>query len=192
MNCKLKLSLILFFVYLHGFAQNVSKDSSKLVSMAKIEFNFSGLGVNYELPIGKNLSLDNGIGFATGVQVLNDRIHYEYKITNPVLYAKSELKYYYNRYVRVAKKLPTSLGQGSYFAWQNKYNTQRFLDDKYKLSNTILIEAHWGIQRMLWETLLFNTHIGIGRAFDFTTKGSSGYLALGVRISYIIPSLNKF
>lgn len=186
MSVKVVIAGTMLLVSLVSFSQDVVKDSSKLVSMVKMECSWSGLGVNYEVPLGKYVTLDNGVGITAGVQVLNERMHYEYKITNPSIYVKTELKYYYNRYIRVAKKLPTSWGQGSYFAWQNKFNTQRIIDDKQKLSNVLMCEAHWGFQRLLWKKIIFNAHIGLGRAFDFTSKGSSNYMAMGLKVAYRI------
>ncbi len=172
-----------------GVAQDVAQDSSKLGNLLKIECSFTGVGLNYELPVGKKLSLDNGVGLTAGVQVLNDRVHYEKNVFNPSSYVKSELKYYYNRHIRIAKKLPTSFGQGSYFGYQSKFMTQRVFDDKLKLSNILMCEGHWGVQRVFSNNWMINFHIGLGRAFDFTTKGSSNYMAFGLKVAYFIRKM---
>ena len=40
----------------------------------------------------EKMGLDNGVGLTSGLQVLNDRVHYEKECFNPSSYVKSELK----------------------------------------------------------------------------------------------------
>jgi len=53
------------------------------------------LGINYEAPVAKKLTLDSGAGLTAGYTV-NNGINYKTNFTHPCLYLKSELKYYYN------------------------------------------------------------------------------------------------
>jgi hypothetical protein len=53
----------------------------------------------------------------------------------------------------------------------------------------LLCEGHWGVQRVFSNNWMVNFHIGLGRAFDFTTKGSSNYMAFGLKVAYFIRKM---
>ena len=182
------LGLFLLVLSHLSYSQETITDTTALPYLQKAEFSVFGAGVGYELPLSKVLSLDTGLGFSTGAQVVKEQLKFQKSLLNPAFYLKTELKYYYNRYVRIAKKLPTRNGEGSYFAFQNKFLSQRLFDAKANLSNVMMYEVHWGIQRNLYENFLFNFHVGIGRAHDFTTRGSSNYTALGLKVTYVFAA----
>lgn len=192
MKSKVIILLIMLCASLLGVAQDVSQeiviDTNALPYLQKAEFSVLGFGANYEFPVSKVLSLDSGLGFSSGAHIPNDEVKFQKSVFNPSLYVKTELKYYYNRYVRVAKKLPTRNGEGSYFAIQNKFLTQRLFDSKSPLSAIMMYEVHWGIQRNVYKNFLFNFHIGLGHSYDFTTTGSAFYTAVGLKASYILSS----
>lgn len=188
---KLKIFLIATFSFctsLSLFSQEITADTTRLYYQQKAEFNLFGAGVNYEVPVSEAMTLDSGIGFTGGIQVIGDKLHYERNITKPCFYAKSELKYYYNRKDRIANGFATKNNAGSYFGLQAKMITQRLFDKELPLSNIILTEVHWGIQRSLCQQLLVNLHVGVGRAYDFTYSSSSNYAAIGVKFSYLISN----
>jgi hypothetical protein len=185
---KLFYFLVCVLITTFLFAQEEVKDSTALVYLQKAEFNVFGLGVNYEVPVAKALVLDSGVGFTSGVRVVGDKISYEKKIYNPCFYFKSELKYYYNRSQRIANGFSVANNEGSYFALQTKYTTPRLLDNEYSLSNVIMSEIHWGIQRTVYEDFLINLHIGLGIVSDFTTRQNSNYTAVGVKVAYVFAA----
>ena len=180
--------IILFFSSFFVLSQETEMDTTALPYLQKAEFSVLGFGANYEIRVSKVLSLDSGLGFSSGGQVINNKMKFKKSFLNPAFYFKTELKYYYNRYVRVAKKLPTRNGEGSYFAFQNKFLTPRIFDSKEPLSTVLMTEMHWGIQRNVYKDFLLNLHVGLGRSFDFTTQGSAYYTSIGVKVSYIISS----
>lgn len=184
-----KFTLVIFILCVNVVkSQDFVTDTTALPYLQKAEFSLLSLGVNYEFPISKVLSLDSGLGFSSGGQVINNTMKFKKSFLNPTFYFKTELKYYYNRYVRVAKKLPTRNGEGSYFAFQNKLLTPRMFDSKESLSAVLMTEVHWGIQRNVYKDFLLNLHVGLGRSFDFTTQGSAYYTSIGVKVSYIIAA----
>ncbi len=189
-NFKSLFTFLLLFNTFWVISQEVVMDTTALPYLQKAEFNFLGVGLNYELPISNGFSLDSGFGFSGGAEIINNKMNFKYKenFFNPSFYLKSELKYYYNRYVRIAKKLPTRNGEGSYFGIQNKILTQRLFDAKSRLSNLMMYEFHWGIQRNIYPDFLFNFHVGIGHSYDFTTKGNTFYTALGLKVSYLFAN----
>lgn len=184
----MKKILLCFFFISRLYSQEISTDTTALLYLQKAEFSVLGLGANYEIPVSKVLSLDSGLGFSSGGQVINNTMKFKKSFLNPAFYFKTELKYYYNRYVRVAKKIPTRNGEGSYFAFQNKLLTPRMFDSKESLSAVLMTEVHWGIQRNVYKDFLLNLHVGLGRSFDFTTQGSAYYTSIGVKVSYIIAT----
>lgn len=184
-----KFTLVIFILCVNVVkSQDFVTDTTALPFLQKAEFSVLGLGANYEIPVSKVLSLDSGLGFASGGQVINNTTKFNKSFLNPAFYFKTELKYYYNRYVRVAKKLPTRNGEGCYFAFQNKLLTPRIFDSKEPLSAVLMTEVHWGIQRNVYKDFLLNLHVGLGRSFDFTTQGSAYYTSIGVKVSYIIAA----
>ena len=184
-----KFTLVAFMFFSNFItSQETIADTTALPYLQKVEFSVLGFGANYEIPVSKDFSLDSGLGFSSGGQVINNTMKFKKSFLNPAFYFKTELKYYYNRYVRVAKKLPTRNGEGSYFAFQNKLLTPRMFYAKEPLSTVLLIEGHWGIQRNVYQDFLLNLHVGVGRAHDFTTKGSSYYTSVGVKVSYIFAT----
>lgn len=170
------------------FAQDFVQDSTALTYLQKAEFNVFGLGVTYEIPLAKELVLDSGVGFTSGVRVVGDKIRYEKKIYNPSLYLKSELKYYYNRTQRIANGFPVQNNAGSYFALQTKYTTPRLLDNEFPLSNVLMNEIHWGIQRTVYQDFSINLHVGLGHVIDFTTRENSNYTAIGIKVAYLFSN----
>jgi hypothetical protein len=185
---KLYLLLLLLLNGLYVFSQEKALDTTALPYLQKAEFSVLGIGMQYEMPLSKVLALDSGIGFSSGATIVNDALKFKKELWNPSIYFKSELKYYYNRYVRVAKKLVTQNGEGSYFGVQSKFLTQRLLDSKEPLSNVLLYELHWGIQRNLYPDFLINLHVGIGYANDFSRSGDTFYTAVGVKVAYVFAT----
>lgn len=167
------------------FCQETDKDTIGFKHIQKIEYNLFGIGINHEAPLNNILILDTGLGLNAGYTATN-KIKYEKDFLNPCFYIKSELKYYYNRPKRIKRGFSTENNSGSYFAIQTKFSTKRLFDYKETLSNVLLYEIHWGIQRTIYENVLFNFHIGLGHVNDFTTHGGSNYAAIGVRFSYIL------
>jgi hypothetical protein len=183
-----KISFYFLFCFFSATAQEIATDTNALPYLQKAEFSVLGIGANYEIPISKVLSLDSGLGFSSGGQVVSEKMKFQKGLFNPGFYVKSELKYYYNRYVRVAKKLPTTNGEGSYFGFQNKFITQRLFDSKSRLGNVMMYEVHWGIQRNVYKNLLFNFHVGLGRSHDFTSREGANYTSIGLKVSYLIAT----
>lgn len=184
----MKKSYFILFLLIFSslsFCQEITEDTIQFKYLQKIEYNLLGLGVNYEAPLNKVLILDTGLGLNAGYTAGNS-INFEKDFLNPTFYIKSELKYYYNRPQRIKRGNSTDNNAGSYFAFQTKFSTKRLFDYEDKLSNVLLNEIHWGIQRTIYENVLFNFHVGLGNIIDFTTKGGSNYASLGVRFSYIL------
>lgn len=185
---KSVFTFLLIFNTFYVASQEVVLDTTALPYLQKAEFSVLGMGMHYEVPLSKVLALDSGIGFSSGATIVNDALKFKKELWNPSIYIKSELKYYYNRYVRVAKKLVTKNGEGSYFGVQSKFLTQRLLDSKEPLSNILMNELHWGIQRNLYPDFLINLHVGIGYANDFTSSGDTFYTAMGVKVAYVFAA----
>ncbi|WP_299823292.1 hypothetical protein [uncultured Pontibacter sp.] len=169
-----------------------------LASMTKLEVGLQGIGVGYEIPLSKKLSVNLSAGLGGGYSIdqndfangFNSRLI----IDEPVAYFRSEVKYTYNREKRLAKGKPMWSNAGNYVAYQAKYTTRRVfdgVDTGTPLNKTLLNEVHWGIQRPLGQKFIFNTHVGLGYAADFDFKNSQLYPAAGAQFSYIISKSRR-
>lgn len=179
MKKSLFLTVILFVFSFSNFAQEES-----LENQFKLEFNFLGIGAGYELPISEKWLLDVGVGVGGGVD-FGDSYVWEFD-SSLAAYIKSEIKYYYNRERRTKKNKNNINNSGNYFGLQTKYFSQRFSKDPaiVPLSNSLLTELHWGLQRSLGDNWLFNFHVGLGVLRILDENRGLMSPALGVKFSY--------
>jgi hypothetical protein len=158
-----KIVFVIFVAILFSLTSfSSSAQEDKLQKQFKVEFNFLGIGASYEMPLSKKWVLDLGAGVGGGVD-LDDAYVWDFN-SSLAFYTKGELKYYYNREKRAKKNKNNINNAGNYFGLQTKYFSQRFTQtaDIEPLTNSLLTELHWGLQRSLGDNWLFNFHIGIG------------------------------
>jgi hypothetical protein len=181
---KLLLALTLSIVFISSsFSQE-----EPLKKMFKTDFNFSGLGFSYDIPIAEKWTVDLSAGIGAAHRA-NNGLNVEWILNEvPAAYFKSEFKYYYNREKRFKQGKNNANNSGNYWAFQSKYATERFSEPNiFSNSSTVLLnEVHWGMQRSLGGNWLFNTHFGLGYARDFTFDSGSIYPAIGIKFSYKI------
>ena len=184
--------LLLFTVLLLSVSSLFSQGNGELKKLFKADFNFSGIGIAYEIPLSKKWSVDlsTGIGASANVVSAYD-VRWDLN-RSPSAYFKSEFKYNYNIQKRFKKGKNTANNSSNYLAFQTKYITPRFNKSPYLFpsNNVLATEVHWGLQRSLGGNWLFNVHTGLGLAFDLDIEDKSKpvnlYLALGLKFSYII------
>jgi hypothetical protein len=186
--------LLLFTVLLLSTSGLFAQGNGELKSLFKTDFNFSGLGVSYELPISKKWSVDLSAGIGASANV-NSSYAVRWDVNkSPSTYFKSEFKYNYNIQKRFKKGKNTANNSSNYIAFQTKYITPKLSEDlsiySFSAHNVLASEVHWGLQRSLGGNWLFNFHAGLGVAKDFDLGRQKSltnlYLALGLKFSYKI------
>lgn len=189
---KNKLLLGVVFALLLTTSNIYSQGDGTLKSMFKTDFNFSGIGVAYEVPLSKKWTVDLSTGIGASANVMNSYdVRWDVN-RSPSAYFKSEFKYNYNIKKRFKKGKNTINNSSNYLGIQTKYITPRFSDNPYLFTshNVLATEVHWGLQRSLGGNWLFNFHTGLGYAHDFdlgkNDTSSNLYLALGLKFSYKI------
>lgn len=186
--------LLLFTAFLLSTSGLFAQGNGELKSMFKTDFNFTGIGFAYEIPLSKKWSVDLSTGIGASANV-DDSYRGRWDIAkSPSTYFKSEFKYNYNIQKRFKKGKNTINNSSNYLALQTKYITPRLSKDTslyaFPAHNVLATEIHWGLQRSLGGNWLFNFHAGLGVAKDFDLGGRKSltnlYLALGLKFSYII------
>lgn len=188
-NLKNRMKKQILIVALLLLVSNIifsQENSQELQKQFKIDFNFMGAGISYEIPLAAKWTVDLSTGIGGGSTsdkdfgwVFND---------SPALYLKSEFKYIYNRDKRNKKRKNNIGNSGNYLAFQTKYTSKRLSKSKTEtpLQNTLLTELHWGMQRSLGDQWLLNIHIGAGILRDLDLNDGALFPALGLKFSYIL------
>ncbi len=193
----ISITLFSLAINLSLFAQSALPEANEapLRPLFKVELGFQGVGLAYELPVADRWSVDFSTGLGGGYYVRNTsgrEIGYLWTINDPVIYLKSEVKYYYNRPKSLQRGKSLRNNAGHYLAFQTKYTTERvFTSNTFDqledpLNNALLNEIHWGIQRPMGQRFLFNMHLGLGVAVDYDFRASSIYPGFGLKFSHIL------
>ena len=186
--------LLIFTVFLLSTSGLIAQGNEELKSMFKTDFNFSGIGFAYEIPLSKKWSVDLSAGIGASANVTSSYdVRWDLN-KSPSTYFKSEFKYNYNIQKRYKKGKNTINNSSNYLALQTKYITPRLSKDSsiysFPAHNVLASEIHWGLQRSLGGNWLFNFHAGLGFAKDFDLGERKSlrnlYLAMGLKFSYII------
>ena len=96
-----KQILIIVILFLGANTIFSQENDIELQKQFKIDFNFMGSGVSYEIPLAKKWTVDLSIGIGGGSTSGNDFVWI--LNSSPALYLKSEFKYIYNRDKRRGK-----------------------------------------------------------------------------------------
>lgn len=137
---------LFFLVFLSVWAV---KAQEPLERFTLLEAKIIGLGINHQEPLTKTMLLDASLGMGITSVIYGEKHHFLKPFT-PSIYAKVELREYYNR------NRFTTLNQGNYIGIQSKVIATA---KEIFMFNDI----HWGIQRKLSEKMVMSFHIGIGR-----------------------------
>lgn len=161
----------------------VAQDDTALRKFGSVNLGFHGAEFSYETPLTEKFIWENSLGLGMGSDVFSGA-SYTFALAYPVPYVKSEMKYVYNRKRRIAKNRSFLNNAGNYVALQAKYSlgNDRFRD----LNRTLLTEVHWGLQRPLGDSFLFNFHVGLGVLKDYETGNAVVSPTVGINFGYIL------
>lgn len=158
-------------------------------NLGKVQAGFNGIGLSYEHAFSPKITWENTIGIGGG-NAVNDfpsgkQVSYRYDLGQPSVFARTELKYFYNLTKRSEKGKQTAFNSGNYIAYQGKYMGENEYTAYHNQS--LVNEIHWGLQRQLGQgNFLMDLQLGAGYIYDYNTKASSVLPTLGFEFGYVI------
>ncbi|MDR0825327.1 MAG: hypothetical protein LBN74_09555 [Prevotella sp.] len=185
---KLKFFFCALFIALA--IQSFGQDTN-LKSYGKIGFGFSGLDVSWDIPVSDKILFEAAAGLGAGYFISSGDYNYKWYLDDPVAFFTLHGKYYINRTKRLKQGKSIDLNTGSFIGIKAKYVTQTL---RYSFNwKTLLIAAHWGMQRPIGKHFSYEFYAGLGYAVDMSEYNDGGclYPDLNIRISYILPFTKK-
>ncbi|NDW08181.1 hypothetical protein [Dysgonomonas sp. 520] len=184
--------ILLLITALFGFHfLSAQTDDAALKNNARVDLSLAGLGITYEQPVSKKILLEGSIGLGAGYWISSGDFNYRWYLNDPVAFFSLGGKYFYNRQKRLENSNSLLFNSGNYFGIHAKYTTKTLrFDDNWE---TMLIGAHWGIQKSIGKHFSWGLNLGLGYAFDMSSykDGGSLYPDINVRISYILPFIGN-
>ncbi|MDN5211174.1 hypothetical protein QQ020_03905 [Fulvivirgaceae bacterium BMA12] len=185
------------FVLVALFVPNLTKaqalETGDFRNLLKLEAGLHGIGLAYDFQVGSNTRIDLSAGLGGGYHISSSKFSYRWDIGNPVVFAKSHIKRYYNRRKRYNKGKPLHNNAGNFVGFMLKYTSstlgqQDFFDviADGAIQEAVNFNVHWGIQRPLGRKFLFHHYIGIGYARRVGLSTAAIFPALGLKFSYIL------
>ena len=188
----MKRIILLFSLlgYLYSSTGQTPTAAPELSNLMKIDLGLQGIGLTYEPRLSKKITVDLSAGAGGGYDIAEGSIKYRIYFFKPAFYFSVTPKYFYNRHSRSLKEKTTYLNSGNYFGIRLKYITPN--DKKTDCTrNSILVNAHWGVQRAFDSHWIFNAHAGVGYAQDIDYGFGTIYPSIDVKISYALVNLKK-
>jgi len=180
--------LTLLLGFLDSSFGQTSKSDLKLSCLTKLDLGLQGIGLTYEPMLSNKVTADISAGASGGYDIAEGSI--SYNIFKPAFYFSLTPKYFYNRQTRILKGKTTTLNSGDYIGLRLKYVTPSDRQSDFT-RNSILINAHWGIQRAIGNHWAFNFHIGAGYARDIDFGFDTIYPAIDFKFSYVLSNSRK-
>ena len=178
-----KFILLLFHI---GITHFLFGQAMRLSSLVKVDFGLQGVGFSYEPGLANKLTMDVSAGAGGAYDVAESYFNYKLDLRKAALYFSLTPKYFYNRDARSLKGKSTLLNAGNYVGMRLKYVTPT--DGQADLTrNTVLINLHWGIQRVIGNNWAINALAGIGYAQDIDYNFGTVYPAIDLKFSYVFP-----
>ncbi len=186
---KVTIACLSLFLISH-FSRGQGDPAVELIP--KLEVGLMGLGLGLEYPVTHKELIDIGIGMGGGYYKNEDGFRFSLN-RSPVIFLNAGYRFMYNRQGMVLRGENTLHNAGSFFGGKLKYASQSLSDPAVndinddlspRLNNTVMAEAHWGMQIPLTRRFFFNFHVGAGYAWDFDYGGGSVYPAVNVSAAY--------
>lgn len=185
------LAVMVLGLYTNIHAQ-ATTDETRLRSLFKADLGIEGIGLTYEPRISNRFAIDVSAGTGGGYDIGEEgHFGYYWYFANPAFYFSLTPKYFYNRKKRLDKGKKLHFNSGNYIGLKLKYATPNSGQIFQLTRNSILVNAHWGIQRAMGNHFLFTMHLGAGYAQDIDYNFGTIYPAMDIKFSYIIASSKK-
>jgi hypothetical protein len=167
-----------------------SKKNTKLTSLTKLDMGLQGLGFTFERRLIDKITLDLSLGAGGGYDVSEKGVGFEWSVLQPAFYFAIRPKYFYNRSKRFEKGKKPFLNSGNYFGLRLKYTTPSVASNDL-LRSALLINLHWGLQRVIGKRWTINTHVGGGYAQDLSSQFGTVYPSFDFNFSYCLSKNKK-
>jgi hypothetical protein len=184
---KLIFTLAILLSFSSLFAQK-TPSTPLLQSLTKLDLGLRGIGFSYEPALGNKIAIDLSAGFGGGYYVSDNYFEYRWIILDPAFFVIVNPRWYYNRLKRLDKGKNMIGNAGNYLGLAIKYASST-IGGSPDISDALLFNLHWGLQRAMGNTWVFNTHFGIGYAIDATDLNKSPgafYPAFDIRFAYLL------
>ncbi|MEN1785928.1 MAG: hypothetical protein AAGF77_12410 [Bacteroidota bacterium] len=180
----MKKPLLVYLLLLGYLGTAQSTASNGLEDLGRINLGLHGLELSYEFPLSKQFVWENNLGIGMGMEAFAGSPTFTFYLYRPTPFIKSQLKWIYNRNKRERKGKNSQYNAGNYIGLQGKYS---FGDsDLFDISQAVLTEIHWGIQRSIGGRFTFNLHLGMGVVTDFDFSDNAFSPTFGLRFGYRI------
>jgi hypothetical protein len=137
-----------------------------LQKLVNLDLGLQGIGISFELPVQRNLTIEFSGGFGGGYDLTTGSLSYDWDLTDPCVYLSVNPRYYYNRDKRQRKGKKSILNAGNYIGLRAKYTAVSLIQGT--TSDAFLINLHWGMHKPIGRKWTINGHAGVGSAFNFT------------------------
>jgi len=185
LSIQMRFSLIVVSL-LFAITATAQKDTM-LKSYAKIGLGGSGLDFSWDVPVSNKILLEAAAGLGAGYRIEETSFNYTWYLDDPVAFFTLHSKYYYNRAKRLNKGKSIDFNSGNFFGIKAKYaiKTLRYSGNR----ESLLVAAHWGIQRTFGKRFTGEFYVGLGYACDMSENkyGGTIYPDANVRFSYVLP-----
>jgi hypothetical protein len=159
-----------------------------LQSLVKLDLGMRGVGFSYEPTLGNRVAIDLSAGLGGGYYVADNYFEYRWILLDPAFYLVVNPRWYYSRLKRLKKGKNMMGNAGNYIGLAIKYASST-IGGSPDISDALLFNLHWGIQRSMGNSWVFNTHFGLGYAIDaadLNKSPGSFYPAFDVRFAYLM------
>ncbi|TWV96882.1 hypothetical protein [Chitinophaga pinensis] len=172
-------------------ADSTRKKAPSLRTVTRLDLGLQGVGISLEVPVSSKYTIEFSGGLGGGYDLSDGSFSYDWGLLNPCAYLSANGRYYYNRDKRAAKGKSLVLNAGDYFGLRLKY-TSAEITGGGSVSDAILANIHWGMQRPIGRKWVINGHAGIGWAYNAVNSidpaGGKVYPAAEFKISYALNS----
>ena len=187
LNIAMKKTILFSVLIASLFVVNAQTPTNvpKLNNQIKLDLSIGGIGLTYEPRLGGKTTIDLSAGIGGGYDVSEDNVGYDWNILQPAFYFSATPKFFYNRKRRFDNGKNVDLNSGNYIGLRVKYTTAGTAQDG-STRQSLLVNAHWGIQRALGKRWSLNAHVGVGYAEDLDYQYGTIYPSLDLKFSYIL------
>lgn len=171
----------LFFILLLSLISSIHAQSDKNVEDHQFKINFINPGIDYEVGIGKDQTLDFGIALQFGARGGYDHLYWAL-----IPAFNAQYRYYYNLDRRITKNKRTAGNTGNYIALNNTtFFNERIIGNLNTYGGYFgYVGSVYGIQRTYAKGFSFNLKFGIGYYYDDYYEGQFGPI-LGLSVGWV-------